>query len=572
MFLTRLVRMGEIKLRKLRIENFRGIKKLEVDISDSTVLIGENNTGKTSIMNAIQKCLKDLNSRRGLVFDYYDFYLADRDTEPKSPILIELTFSEDSLNDWKEETVGKLNALKILQVDDMGLSKVILSVSCEFNPTTRDLKQGWSFLNLAGDPLVNVSDYVLGTFQRLVVFFYLPALRTSDYHFDPRGPYWGPFLKDIKLTETQRSDLESKLREVNDLVVESHESFKEVSELLDSVNEFLPVPSTNSVSIDAVPGKVYDILKRAQVSVDAMTGAKVPLDRHGEGIQSLAVLMLFSAFLRVHSENVAIIALEEPETHLHPSAVRTLWKLISKLPGQRIISTHSGDLISQIDVYNLLRLSHCSNSELISHRVKDSVLNKDELRKLSYHVQRTRGELLFARAWLLVEGESEFWVYNAVARVCNIDLHKEGVRIVEYSQTDVGMLTKLANSLGIPWYCIMDDDNGRSKYEVKVRSNLEGADAMKRLELPYENLEMHLLQNGFINVYLNVIPRQKLKNMSTKPSDSGYLEVLAAALKDYKIQGAVAVAMEIESLGEKAVSTKMKEIVERVVNLAKSGM
>lgn len=41
-----------MKLRKIRIQNFRGIKDLEIDIDDTTVLIGENNSGKTAILDA----------------------------------------------------------------------------------------------------------------------------------------------------------------------------------------------------------------------------------------------------------------------------------------------------------------------------------------------------------------------------------------------------------------------------------------------------------------------------------------------------------------------------------------
>ncbi|WP_420439515.1 AAA family ATPase [Candidatus Palauibacter sp.] len=62
------------------------------------------------------------------------------------------------------------------------------------------------------------------------------------------------------------------------------------------------------------------MLARAQVQLGTTTGAKIPLVRHGEGTQSLAVLMLFSAFREVTQEGAAVLALEEPEAHLHPSA------------------------------------------------------------------------------------------------------------------------------------------------------------------------------------------------------------------------------------------------------------
>src|SRR5262249_31732645 len=160
------------------------------------------------------------------------------------------------------------------------------------------------------------------------------------------------------------------------------------------------------------------------------TGAQVPVGRHGEGTQSLAVLMLFSAFLEAWPSASPIIGLEEPEAHLHPSAIRALWKLLDGISGQKLISTHSGDLLSEVDVHNGCRLARTA-SGVVARRVEAGLLDAEETRKLSYHVRRARGELLFARSWLLVEGETEAWVYPAAAQALGIGLHREGVRVVE---------------------------------------------------------------------------------------------------------------------------------------------
>ena len=80
--------------------------------------------------------------------------------------------------------------------------------------------------------------------------------------------------------------------------------------------------SGDVVSIEAVPGRMFDMLAKAEIHLGTITGAKVPVGKHGEGTQSLAVLMLFSAFLDTWPSGAPIVALEEPEAHLHPSAVR----------------------------------------------------------------------------------------------------------------------------------------------------------------------------------------------------------------------------------------------------------
>src|SRR5699024_5928741 len=111
------------------------------------------------------------------------------------------------------------------------------------------------------------------------------------------------------------------------------------------------------------PARVFDMLSRTQVNIASVTGAKLPISRHGEGTQSLSVLMLFDVFLKseLQKENGTsgikpIVALEEPESHLHPTAIRTLWQIIKKIDGQKIIATHSGDLLSEVDLFSIRRL------------------------------------------------------------------------------------------------------------------------------------------------------------------------------------------------------------------------
>lgn len=113
------------------------------------------------------------------------------------------------------------------------------------------------------------------------------------------GRFWRPFLNDSQLSPDRKAEIESRLQQVNDLVVSSHASFERVRTGLRRVQSVVPLASGEAVSIEAVPGRMFDMLARAQIQLGTITGAKIPLIRHGEGTQSLAVLMLFSAFLEV---------------------------------------------------------------------------------------------------------------------------------------------------------------------------------------------------------------------------------------------------------------------------------
>lgn len=564
-----------MKLRKLLIENFRGFRCLELDLGDTTVLIGENNSGKTAVLDALRLCLRELGPRRRVIFEPYDFHLKDANAEPTAadPIHIDLTFSEEVPGDWSNQLTGRLSRLGILQVDPAdGRGQVTLRVKCAFDSATRDFSQDWKFLNISGSELPGVSDTALGALQREVPYFYLPALRDAAKHFDPKGPYWRPFLKDSNLSPEKKSEIEAKLREVNDLVVQSHSSFDEAKKQLKRLQDIVPMASGDVVSIEAVPGRLFDMLAKAQLNLGTSTGAKVPVSRHGEGTQSLAVLMLFSAFLAAGPSGTPIVALEEPEAHLHPSAVRALWRLVEGIAGQKIISTHSGDLLSEIDIHQVRRLVKTATG-VISRKVDIGLLDPEETRKFNYHVRRVRGELLFARCWLLVEGETEAWVYPAVARALGIDLHREGIRTVEYSQSDVGLLTKVANALGIPWFCVIDDDSGRAKYEQSVTSNLGGANPQDRYVFPYRNIETHLLENGFEKSYAAFMPQQNLAKLQKKHGDAGYWSEYCDNLPGRaKTRAAAAVAAGIESRGAGTVTTELKAVIDKAVVLAAGGI
>ena len=559
-----------MRVTAIRIENFRGIKQLELELDETTVLIGENNSGKTAVLDALRLCLRDLGARRRTVFDTLDFHLPDADAEPSSaePIQIEVLFSEQEMGEWNDQLIGRLNRDGILQVGDDERNHVLLRVTCKYDSTSRDFAQDWSFLNLNREPLTGVGSQALARIQQEVPYFYLTALRDAAHHFDASGPFWRPFLKDTQLPIEKKTEIEQKLLEVNDLVVDSHASFGQVRTALRQVQDVVPLASGDVVSIEAVPGRMFDMLAKAQIHLGTMTGAKIPVGRHGEGTQSLAVLMLFSAFLELSPDRDPIVALEEPEAHLHPSAVRALWHLVHDFSGQKLISTHSGDLLAETDIHQIRRLSRTPDG-ISAFQIPENLLSVEERRKFNYHIRLARGELLFARCWLLVEGETEVWVYPAAARALDKDLHRKGVRVVPYRQTDVGLLTKIANALGIAWYCVGDDDAERKRTEPKVTANLGTASEADRLIFPYINIEIHLLGNGYEEVYAPYMPNQNLSKIKKQPSDPDYWTEYAKHLPPRaKTHAAADVAVEMENRGADGVTEEIRNILDKVISLA----
>ena len=280
-------------------------------------------------------------------------------------------------------------------------------------------------------------------------------------------------------------------------------------------------------------------------------------------------MILFTAFLEAWPAGAPILALEEPEAHLHPSAVRALWGLVRNFTGQKLISTHSGDLLAETEVHQIRRLAR-TRGGIRAFRVPAGLLSAEETRKFNYHVRQARGELLFARCWLLVEGETEAWIYPAAARATDIDLHREGIRVVEYRQTDVGLLAKIANALGIAWYCVGDDDAARESARRTLREHLRGADEQERMVFPYENIEIHLLGNGYGDVYDGFMAEQNRAKIDGAPGDRGYWSRYAKALpRIAKTRAAAAVAAAMEQRGDDGVTAEIRGVLNRVVTFAR---
>ncbi|MCY4000159.1 MAG: DUF2813 domain-containing protein [Bacteroidetes bacterium] len=557
-----------MKIKSLEIRNFRGVKNLKLDLDETTVLIGENNTGKTSIMDALRLCLSEINPQQELVFEPLDFHLPGHLSDPSSsdPIEITITFSEEFYGEWNEKVSEILEGLGIIVLDSESGKYICLRVTCQYDSSIRQFVQAITFLNQKGEIIDNISDRSYSTLAHQFEYYYLKALRDAGYHFDGTGPFWRPFLQDSQLSDDNKSAIESKLKEINDLIVSSHHRFDQVKTKLQELQKIVLVASQDVVDIEAVPNRTLDILSKSQVLIGTKTGSMIPLFRHGEGTQSLAVLMLFSAFLETQDQDATILALEEPEAHLHPSAVRILWRIVQTFAHQRIISTHSGELLSEVDIHHIRRLAQTPKG-IQSFQLLRGQLTEEETRKFNYHIQRSRGELLFARCWLLVEGETEVWVYSAAATALGWNLHDIGVRIVEYQQSDVSMLAKVANALGISWYCVGDDDNNRLIVERKLKPLLKGSKEAEKMTFPYPNIETNLLQNGFGDVYEVFMSNHD--RITTSINDPDYWEDYAKHFpKRSKVKAAFNVGLELETRGMESVSPQIRSVLDTVRSMS----
>ncbi len=202
-----------MRLSQIKIENFRGIKNIVVDFErDITVLIGENNTGKTTILEALRLCLDVVKSDKICNFSEYDFYRdgGHKNLKKCEPISIRLNFIETEDHLWPEHIMQALN--EVIVGDRF--SEIKLQVTAKFDVDTRQPLQSWSFLDDADNELVGRSEKIR-ELRRLRPFFYQTAIRDAKDQFHSQSTYWASFLKDRNIDEALQRDLEDELQNVN---------------------------------------------------------------------------------------------------------------------------------------------------------------------------------------------------------------------------------------------------------------------------------------------------------------------------------------------------------------------
>lgn len=358
-----------MRITRLTIENFRSIKKLDLELGDTTVFIGPNNSGKTAILDAVRIALTRRWGQRGTGFTEYDVHLAKETDDPKaSPgVSIELRTEEAAAGEWPEELAQDLD--EIMQTDPVtGLNFINLRVSCAWNAAEGAFLPAWSFLNAARAPLVGRSarSTNLERFWQYLPVFYLGALRDAGDEFSPRSQFWGRLLKAMEIPAALETKVQRVLNLLNKKLLQADPRLAAIANTLTGATRIAARDRDGAADLRLLPLKSWDILSKAEIIVrNEPDWAWLPLQKHGQGVQSLSVIFLFQAFVEhllgelYEPGSSPVLALEEPETHLHPQAARTLWAHVRQLPGQKLITTHSPYFVQNVPFreLRLVRLS-----------------------------------------------------------------------------------------------------------------------------------------------------------------------------------------------------------------------
>ena len=464
---------------QLRIVNFRGIQDLTLNLSPDapTVLIGPNNAGKSTVLDAIGLCLGSPKFVQYVVDDR-DFW-TDAKGNVADEFLIEINF--------EVRPSGSLPAVKGAVGDPIYVHGVRVIGNREEPSTTRYLlddksenimlllsvpvskakKDEFKGMGLGGRRYARMTDISKWTptifqldSQNLYTSLYEwrsgPLQRlTKMYREHLAGDSWAidasrqmpeylaklhAFLNDTVLQtpfwrDTLSVELAAKLQEYlgRSPGFQMRPQLKEVEEWIKSELMFRVSPGANLAAVDS--------------------------KRLGAGWQSLIRLAALEVVMKLEDINIFLL-MEEPETFLHPHLRRRMRRVFAELQAkgsQCVITTHSTELISFAIKQDIVRL-RMSPTGCEQYRYSTAVATqamKDE-EKLHEHGNH---EVVFANAVVLTEGKDDESAVRTGFEKLAIDCDAESISTVGCGGVDnLPDYAQLCSTLGIPWVAIHDKD------------------------------------------------------------------------------------------------------------------
>ncbi|HBY2348578.1 TPA: ATP-dependent endonuclease [Klebsiella pneumoniae] len=546
-------------LERVEIVGFRGINRLSLMLEQNNVLIGENAWGKSSLLDALTLLLSPEFDLYHFVRD--DFWFPPGDIQGREHHLhIILTFRETEPG---RHRVRRFRPLQRCWVPcDDGYHRVFyrLEGGLAEDDSVMTLR---SFIDGEGEALVlEEIDELARHLVRL-----MPVLRLRDARFMRRihnGTV--PHSPQIEITARQLDFLSRELvshpQNLSDGQIRQG-----LSAMVQLLEHYFAEQSSAQTRHRLMRRRSHDE-QRSWRYLDIINRM---IDKPGGRSHRVILLGLFATLLqakgtvRLDRDARPLLLIEDPETRLHPIMLSVAWHLLNLLPLQRVTTTNSGELLSLTPVEQVCRLVR-ESTRVSAWRLGPGGMNAEESRRIAFHIRFNRASSLFARCWLLVEGETETWVINELARQCGHHFDAEGVKVIEFAQSGLKPLIKFARRMGIQWHVLVDGDEAGKKYAATVRGLLNNDRELERdhlTSLPALDMEHFMYRQGFDDVYHRVaqIPDNVPMNMR---------RVITKAIhRSSKPDLAIEVAMEAGRRGVDAVPTLLKKMFSRVLWLAR---
>ena len=539
-------------LERIEVSGFRGIKRLSLSFEQLTTLIGENTWGKSTLLDALSIALPVSGELHQFTLqDFHQDHSISYTQDQHIQIIISWKTTEH--NEHKAGRYRKLSSLWQSDPNDHA-QRIYYRISATNNDGK--ISSSHSFLDCDGNVLrYHKIEYLVTELIRLH-----PVIRIRDSR---------RLNQDEIMTSLPNDRIE---RRINNtcrrlMTAPGQVNRGEIKSALLSMQSLVEHYFSFKGHKRNLPHKIHDNLFFGQKTEGVSLTQFINQSKNKQ--TKLLLLGLLNTYLRAKGPNTLkksarpLMIIEDPEGRLHPTQLIQAWSLLNHIPMQKILTTNSSEMLSAVPLCSIRRLVRESDSTS-SYSISATSLSRDDLRRITFHIRFQRSNALFARCWLLVEGETEVWLFNEMARILGYNLAAEGIQIIEFAQSGLKSLIKIAKALHIEWHVVTDGDAAGKKYAFAVKSQLGNEHERHRLtELPHKDIEHYLYHNGFEDLF------RELANISADQPVPPKKIIIKALKKFAKPDLALAIVQHSEELGPDSIPLLLRWTLKRTVTMAK---
>jgi putative ATP-dependent endonuclease of the OLD family len=416
-----------VRIVRIHIENFRGISLADIYLNGTSVFLGDNNTGKSTVFEAIELAIGADRLSRMQAIDEHDFhggrYLVEGDQPRK--IVIEVVIAgldEDShsrfrnnLEFWCTADRALLGAGDVAGAAQQGIEPAVrIRFEGAYDPENDEFISKTWFAIPRLDDGTPISECRSGD-KREFGFLHLRALRTGSRALSmERGSLLDVILKTYDVRTQMWEGLLGRLRHL-DVVGENDAEFGVIlTAIRDAMREIVPGEWADAPHL-RVSELTREDLRRVLKSFLAtgVQGYAAPFQHQGSGTINALVLAMLGLIAQRRKGRV-IFAMEEPELSLPPHVQKRVVDKVRSLASQALFTSHSPYVIEQFPPNEMAVVMRSPAGVL---QVTNVVLPENLKLKIFRDGLRTRFcEALLARRVIVMEGKTELVAYSAVAR------------------------------------------------------------------------------------------------------------------------------------------------------------
>ncbi len=394
---------NNIQIDCVRISGFRGIQNMEINLPRIAVLIGPNNSGKTSILKALQLILGNYAQ----YISKEDFFIDQKDNRVEK-IIIDIKIIPFENNKSFNEEWTALFGDKIKKEGEQEFVAVrAITEPDEVNggfKCQRYIMQKWPEFKSWKENEPKEKDKMR---LRLPGVSFVPVESQRDIFHELRdkSSFASRILVDVQYDKSSTEKIENEIEKINQEAVEKSDALKNFKDYLKRLSSMFHDEA--DVSISPLPKKIRDLSKHFSIHFGKKGQPVFSMEYHGAGTRSWASILTTLAFIKSRAKKheveddlfFPLFTTEEPEAHLHPNAQKTLYRQIAEFEGQAVITTHSPYFVATANISDLRALSNSDNGVLA--KIPSKNLSEVEIKKINREIISKRGELLFAKAKMI---------------------------------------------------------------------------------------------------------------------------------------------------------------------------